>query len=64
MNRIENKAMVADAARYFQEEVRELAPGIDREHLCSMVDDYIYYQQDDMSRADAHKVVQETCLAG
>jgi hypothetical protein len=62
MNRIEDKGMVTEAAKYFKEEVRELAPDIDREHLCGMVDEYIYYQQDDMTRAEAHKVVEETCM--
>lgn len=62
MNRIEDKGMVTEAAKYFKEEVRKMAPGIDREELCEMVDEYIYYQQDDMTRAEAHKVVEETCL--
>ena len=63
MNRIEDKGMVTEAAKYFKEEVLDMmAPGIDQETVCDMVDDFIYYQQDDMTRAEAHKVVEETCL--
>lgn len=62
MNRIENKEMVTEAAKYFKEEVLENIPDIPREELCDMVDDYIYYQQTDVSRGEAHAVVEETCL--
>ena len=62
MNRIENKGMVNEAAKYFKEEVLEAMPDIDRENLCEMVDKYIYYQQDDMTRDEAHRVIEETCL--
>jgi hypothetical protein len=62
MNRIERKEIVADAARIFQEEVKAFAPDIPRKELCDMVDDYIYYQTDDVSREEAHAVVKETCL--
>jgi hypothetical protein len=61
MNRIENKAIIADAARLFTEEVRELMPDIPRKELCDMVDDYIYYQTDDVSKEEAHAVVDVTC---
>ena len=50
MNRIEKKEMAVDAAKYFKEEVLESMPGIPRKELCDMVDDYIYYQTDDLSR--------------
>ena len=62
MNRIENKGMVNEAAKYFKEEVLEAMPDIDRGNLCEMVDEYIYYQQDDMTRDEAHRVIEETCL--
>ena len=62
MNRIENKGMVTEAAKYFEEEIRESMPEIPRRELCSMVDDYIYYQTDDLTRAEAHAVVEATCL--
>lgn len=62
MNRIERKDTAADAAKLFEEEVRELAPDIPRKELCDMVDDFIYYQSDDVSRAEAHAIVEATCL--
>ena len=61
MNRIENKEMVSDAAKLFKEEVLELMPDIPRKELCDMVDDYIYYQTDDVSKEEAHAVVDVTC---
>ena len=61
MNRIENKEMVTDAAKLFKEEVLELMPDIPRKELCDMVDDYIYYQTDDVSKEEAHAVVDVTC---
>jgi hypothetical protein len=61
MNRIEDKGTVTEAARYFKEEILELMPDIPRGVLCSMVDDYIYYQTDDVSRQEAHAVVDATC---
>ena len=62
MNRIENKGMVTEAAKYFREEVLASAPEIPRKELCSMVDDYIYYQADDVSRPEARSVIDATCL--
>jgi hypothetical protein len=62
MNRIENKETITDAAKLFQEEVHELMPDVPRKELCAMVDDYIYYQTDDVSREEAHAVVEATCL--
>ncbi len=61
MNRIENKDMAAGAAVLFEKEVLEVQPDIPRQELCEMVDEYVYYQQDDMTRDEAHKVVEETC---
>jgi len=64
MNRIENKAIAADAAKLFTEQVRELAPDIPRAALCDMVDDFIYYQTDEVTREEARVVVNETCRLG
>ena len=62
MNRIEKKETAADSAKLFEEEVREQTPAIPRKELCNMVDDYIYYQTDDMSKEEAHAIVEETCI--
>lgn len=62
MNRIEKKETAPDAAKLFEEEVREISPEIPREILCTMVDDYLYYQQDDLTKKEAHEIVEETCL--
>lgn len=61
MNRIERKEIAPHAARLFEEEVRGLKRDIPRDELCAMVDDYIYYQTDDLSRAEAHALVDRTC---
>jgi hypothetical protein len=61
MNRIENKEIIAEAASLFAEEVLELVPDISRKELCDMVDDYIYYQTDDVSKEEAHAVVNGAC---
>ena len=61
MNRIEKKEMAPQAARLFEEEVLELNPDIPRKELCNMVDDYIYYQTDDMTKGEAHAIVDVTC---
>ncbi len=61
MNRIEKKEAAPIAARLFEEEVLELKPDIPRKELCDMVDDYIYYQTDDMSRWEATTIVDATC---
>ena len=60
MNGIVEKWTVA-AAKYFKEEVLDIMPDIPREELAQMVGEYIYYQQMDVSRNEADKVVQETC---
>jgi hypothetical protein len=62
MNRIEKKEMAPDAAKIFKEEVLASVPDIPRKELCDMVDDYIYYQTDDMSKEEAHAIVEATCL--
>lgn len=62
MNRIEKKETAFDAAKLFEEEVRELIPDIPRTELCDMVDDYIYYQTDDMSKEEARAIVESTCI--
>jgi hypothetical protein len=51
-----------DAARYFKEEVLDIMPDIPREELSEMVGEYIYYQQADVSKNEAHKAVEETCV--
>ncbi len=61
MNRIEKKETAPDAAKLFEEEILELKRDIPRKELCDMVDDYIYYQTDDMSKEEAHAVVDVTC---
>jgi len=61
MNRIEKKETAPQSAKLFEEEVLELKPDISRKELCDMVDDYIYYQTDDMSRGEAHAIVDVTC---
>ena len=62
MNRIGKKELAADAAKLFQAEVLELKPDILRKELCGMVDDYVYYQTDDVSTEEAHAVVEVTCI--
>lgn len=61
MNRIDKKESAPDAARLFEQEVLELEPDISRKELCDMVDDYIYYQTDNMSKTEAHAIVDITC---
>jgi hypothetical protein len=61
MNRIEKKGTAPESARLFEQEVLELNPDIPRKELCDMVDDYLYYQTDDMSREEAHAIVDLTC---
>ncbi|HXY55451.1 MAG TPA: hypothetical protein VEM40_12355 [Nitrospirota bacterium] len=61
MNRIEKKETAPQAAKLFEEEVLELKPDISRKELCDMVDDYIYYQTDGMSKDEADAIVDATC---
>jgi hypothetical protein len=64
MNRIENRRSAPEAARLFEQEVRELDPEIPRKELCDMVDDFIYYQTDGITRGEAHAIVDMTCRLG
>ena len=61
MNRFDKKETAPQAAKLFEEEVLQLKPDISRKELCDMVDDYIYYQTDDMGKEEAHEIVDETC---
>lgn len=61
MNKADKKYAV-DAAIYFKEEVLEIMPDIPRDELSDMVGAYVYYQQADVSKSDARKVVEETCV--
>ncbi len=61
MNRIEKKETAPEASRLFKEEILELKPDVPRDELCDMVDDFIYYQTDDMSKEEAHAIVDVTC---
>ncbi len=61
MNRIEKKEMAPEAARLFEEEVLDLKPDVPRKELCDMVDDYIYFQTDDLSKEEAHTIVDKGC---
>ncbi len=61
MNRIEDKSAAPGAAVLFEKEVLEIEAGIPRSVLCDMVDEYIYYQTDGMSRDEAHSIVDRTC---
>ncbi len=60
MNRTVDKWTV-DAAKYFKEEVLDIMPDIPNEELSEMVNEYIYYQQADVTKNEAHEVV-ETCV--
>jgi hypothetical protein len=63
MNRIGKKEIAPDAARLFENEILRLQRDIPREELCALVDDYVYYQTDGMTRQEARAVVDETCRA-
>jgi hypothetical protein len=39
-----------------------LIPDIPRKELCDLVDDYIYYQTDYMSKKEVHAVVESICI--
>ncbi len=60
MNRTVDK-WTMDAAKYFKEEVLDIMPDIPGEELSDMVGAYIYYQQADVSKDEAHEVVEVTC---
>ncbi len=61
MNKTFDKWTV-DSANYFKEEVLDIEPDIPRKELFDMVGEYIYYQQADVGRVEAHEVVEATCL--
>jgi hypothetical protein len=52
---------IADAARYFKEEILDFVPDIPLEELSNMVGEYIYYQQTDASKTETRKIVEATC---
>jgi len=60
-NMIVDKGTV-EAAKYFKAEVLDIMPDIPREELSDMVGEYIYYQQANVGKDEAHEVVEETCL--
>ncbi len=60
MNKTDEKWAV-DAAKYFREEVLDIMPDIPREELSEMVEEYVYYQQANVGKKEALKVVAETC---
>ncbi len=62
MNTLETKWTV-DAAKYFKEEVLDIMPDISPEELSEMVGEYVYYQQVNASKAEAHMAVEATCAA-
>jgi hypothetical protein len=64
MNKIAKKDSAPDAARLFEEEVHGLKPDISRKELCDLVNDYIYYQTDDLGKEEAHAIVDVTCRSG
>jgi len=61
MNRIEKKDSAPEAAKLFEEEVLAVNPEIPRKELCNMVDDYLYYQTDNMTKNEARAIVDTTC---
>lgn len=61
MNMTDVKGTV-EAAKYFKEEVLEIMPDISREELSEMVGEYIYYQQAEVSKDEAHEIVENNCL--
>ncbi len=61
MNRIENKNSAPGAALLFEKEILEVAADVPRDELCHMVDEYIYYQTDGMTRDEARTIVDRTC---
>ncbi len=60
MNRLE-KEMAPQAAKLFEAEILGLRSDIPRKELCDMVDDYIYYQTNDMTRVEAHAISDIAC---
>jgi hypothetical protein len=61
MNSADVKSTI-EAANYFKEEVLEIMPDIPREELSEMVGEYIYYLQAEVSKNEAHEIVEGTCV--
>ncbi len=61
MNRIEKKEAAPVAAKLFEEEILDLKPDISRTELCDMVDEYLFYQTDDLYRTEARAIVDRVC---
>ena len=61
MNRIGKKELAPDAARLFENEILRLQREIPREELCAMVEEYIYYQTDDVTRQEAREALPQDC---
>jgi hypothetical protein len=58
---IKNDMPICEAANYFKEEILEIMPDISVTQLADMVSLYIYYQYG-ISREEAKKVIEKTCL--
>jgi hypothetical protein len=52
---------ICEAANYFKEEILEIMPGIPTSQLADMVSLYIYYQYG-ITKEEAKKVIEKTCL--
>jgi hypothetical protein len=52
---------ICEAANYFKEEILEIMPDIDVDKLADMVSLYIYYQYG-ITKEEAKKVIEKTCL--
>jgi hypothetical protein len=52
---------ICEAANYFKEEILEIMPDISRAQLADMVSLYIYYQYG-ITKEEAKKVIEKTCL--
>jgi len=52
---------ICEAANYFKEEILEIMPDISKAQLSDMVSLYIYYQYG-ITREEAKKVIEKTCL--
>ena len=56
-----NDMPICEAANYFKEEILEIMPDIAAAQLADMVSLYIYYQYG-ISKEEAKKVIEKTCL--
>ena len=52
---------ICEAANYFKEEILEIMPDISVSQLADMVSLYIYYQYG-ITKEEAKKVIEKTCL--